>query len=447
VTVRTTTPNQPSDLSASVQFKSNRGLNVSVPLTIRAVVPPRATTFTGNITGGNGRSFFGPAQTNNYYIEVPAGQKDLDIGIELGLSHPPNVNDLTGFVQAFLTGPNGQVYGEDSNTGTLDPDQVQLNDGNIQIYHQHPQAGLWVLTIVPLNPVQGDQVNTPFTAHVRYNTVKVSASLPTSAKTKIANGSTVSVPVTIKNTGSATLSYYADARLSQNGTIVLGELSGNDTIDLPQTVNPLWWVPSQSTNFTLGVSADQPVNEDVFFNSGEPDHYSAANGNGASVNFIASEVSPGVFGSDIGQTGPFSSPAPSGTATFTATAIGKLFDLDTSSDTADFQASSAVAQGPLFAKANALARAVGARTASGGKGLSSSGRPSVSKAAVVTPDPATGVLTLAPGQTGVITVTITPTSPKGTVVSGHLYIDTFDFFVTGGSGDEMIDLPYTYTVG
>jgi hypothetical protein len=296
--------------------------------------------------------------------------------------------------------------------------------------------------------VQGDQINTPFTAHVRYNTVKVNASLPTSAKTKLAKGSTVTVPVTIKNTGSATLNYYVDPRLSQTGTITLGELFGNDTIDLPQTVNPFWWVPSQSTNFTLNVNADQPVNEDVFFNSGEPDHYSAANGNGASVNFIASEVSPGVFGADIGQTGPFSSPAPSGTATFSATAIGKLFDLDTSSDTLDFQASSAISQGPLFAKANAVARTAGVRKGSGSVGgSSSSSRPSVSKATVVTPDPATGLLTLAPGQTGVITVTITPTSPKGTVVNGHLYIDTFDFFATGGSGDEVIDLPYTYKVG
>ena len=442
VTVRTTTPSQPSDLSASVQFTSNRGVNMSVPLTLRSVVPPRATTFTGNITGGNGRAFFGPAQSNDYFIQVPPGKSDLSIGVKIDLANPPNTNDLTGYVQAILEGPNGQVYALDSN----------FNDGNIQLYHLNPQPGTWVLSIVALNPVQGDQINTPFTATVKYNTVKVSASLPQSAKTKIAKGSTVTVPVTIKNNGAATLNYYVDPRLSQTGTIQLQPLDPTaSTIALPQTVTPGWWVPSQSTQFTVNVNADQPVNEDVFFNSGEPDHYSAANGNGASVNFVASEVSPGIFESDIGQTGPFAAPAPAGTATFSASAIGKLFDLDAASDTADLQTSSAVSQSAAVAKANALARSAGGRPGSGGVAGSSSGvRPSVSKAAVVTP--VGGLLTLAPGQTGVITMTITPTSPKGTVVKGHLYVDTFDFFVgffvnNGGSGDEMIDLPYTYTVG
>ena len=436
VTVHTTTPSQPSDLSASVQFTSNRGVNMSVPLTIRSVVPPRATTFTGNITGGNGRAFFGPAQTNDYFIQVPSGKSDLSIGVTLGLSHPPNTTDLTGFVQAILEGPNGQVYALDSN----------FNDGNIQLHHLNPQPGTWVLTIEALNPVQGDQINTPFTAKVSYNAVKVSASLPQSAKTKIAKGSTVTVPVTIKNNGAATLNYYVDPRLSQTGTIQLQALDPKtNTIALPQTVTPQWWVPSQSTQFTLNVNADQPVNEDVFFNSGEPDHYSAANGNGASVNFIASEVSPGIFASDIGQTGPFTAPAPAGTATFSATATGKLFDLDATSDTADLQTSSAVSQSASAARANAIARSIAAHgLASGNVRITSSDpRPSVSTAAVVTPEG--GLLTLAPGQTGVITVTISPTSPKGAVVNGHLYVDTLDFFANGG--DELIDLPYTYTVG
>ena len=168
-------------------------------------------------------------------------------------------------------------------------------------------------------------------------------------------------------------------------------------------------------------------------------------GNGATVNFVASEVSPGIFASDIGQTGPFAAPAPAGTATFTATATGKLFDLDATSDTADLQTSSAISQSAAAARANAIARSIAAHgLASGNVRITSAGpRPSVSTAAVVTP--VGGLLTLAPGQTGVITVTISPTSPKGAVVKGHLYVDTLDFFANGG--DELIDLPYTYTVG
>lgn len=54
-------------------------------------------------------------------------------------------------------------------------------------------------------------------------------------------------------------------------------------------------------------------------------------------------------------------------------------------------------------------------------------------------------LTLAPGQSGTITVTITPNAPKGTVVSGFIAVDTFNQATS--SGDEIINIPYTYTVG
>ena len=41
-------------------------------------------------------------------------------------------------------------------------------------------------------------------------------------------------------------------------------------------------------------------------------------------------------------------------------------------------------------------------------------------------------------------MTITPTGAKGSVVRGHLYVDTFN--QSSFSGDELIDLPYAYTI-
>ena len=58
--------------------------------------------------------------------------------------------------------------------------------------------------------------------------------------------------------------------------------------------------------------------------------------------------------------------------------------------------------------------------------------------------PPTGPITLNPGQTGTITVTITPSGASGTVVRGTLYIDNFDFFTE--AGDELAALPYAYTI-
>ena len=41
-------------------------------------------------------------------------------------------------------------------------------------------------------------------------------------------------------------------------------------------------------------------------------------------------------------------------------------------------------------------------------------------------------------------VTITPTGAPGTVVSGDLFIDSFDFFTL--AGDELTNLRYHYTI-
>jgi hypothetical protein len=54
-------------------------------------------------------------------------------------------------------------------------------------------------------------------------------------------------------------------------------------------------------------------------------------------------------------------------------------------------------------------------------------------------------LSLGPGQTGTITLTFTPSAPKGTVVRGFIGVDTFN--LATDAGDELINIPYTYTVG
>jgi hypothetical protein len=54
-------------------------------------------------------------------------------------------------------------------------------------------------------------------------------------------------------------------------------------------------------------------------------------------------------------------------------------------------------------------------------------------------------LVLDPGQSGTINVAISPTDPIGTKVSGFLALETFNF--TTFSSDELVSLPYAYTVG
>ena len=59
-------------------------------------------------------------------------------------------------------------------------------------------------------------------------------------------------------------------------------------------------------------------------------------------------------------------------------------------------------------------------------------------------------VTIQPGQTATITVTITPNAKKGTVVNGVLNVytpPTFAYPTFNTTGDLLATLPYSYTVG
>ena len=418
--VHTHVPGTPGDLSASVQFTSSGGVTTSVPMTLRADIPPYDNTFSAAITGGNGRAAGGVAQSNLYYLNVPSGKKDLSIGVTF--------TDPNQHVFGILTAPDGQVYSFNDNSA----------DGSaLQLYRRNPQAGRWLFDLEVTNPVSGLEVRQGFTARIGYNTVKIRATLPTSAHTKLAAGVPVTVPVTVTNTGVAPETYFADGRLDTLGTIGLADLSSNNgtlPLPVPAGVTPFWLVPTETKVLTASAVADQPVNLDFFFQSGDPDVYGAAVGNTARVEVDARQVSPGEWAADIGQTGPFPGPAPAGTVSVGVSAVGQLFDPAVTSDTGDFWREGVADQ-------SALSPAARARLTSLRRTLTAPG--SAASRATATPA-GDGPLTLDPGQTATIMVTITPSGTPGSVVRGHLYIDTANEPL--GQGEELIDLPYAYTI-
>jgi hypothetical protein len=427
-------PNQPGDVSASVQLSTALGVTTSVPLTLRAVVPAKNTTFTGR---GN------PAQSNAYYVDVPAGKQDLGISVTLA-------SDPDDLIVGVLSAPDGQVYSYQANVVT-DADGNQFTDQAFQIYRRNPQAGRWVFSMFVADPVTGFELSQNFTVKVAYDTVKIKANLPNSARTVLKAGQPVTVPVTITNTGATTLTYFADGRLNTVGDIPLAELSGAETTPLPVPpgVFPQWLVPTDTTNLTVAASATQPVNLDIFYNSGEPEVYAAAQGNGATVKVHAPLVSPGLWLADVGQTGPFAGPAAPGEVTTAAVSRGQLFDPAVTSSTGDIWlgvadgGASAATLAAVRKAAAAHAKAVRAQKIIGpSKRHASSGHGNGANTAPMAPP---GPVILDPGQSATMTVTITPSGRAGSVVRGHLYIDTFNFFLP--SGDELIDLPYTYTIG
>ena len=419
VTVIGQEPNQPGDESASVQLTGSVSGDTSVPFSLRAVAPPRNNTFSATITGGNGRGF--PGQANVYYLDVPRGQRNLGVGVVLG--------DPGNEVFATLTAPNQQTYSWNSN---VSPDLSQLENG-IQDYVDNPMAGRWVLSLEILNPVSGAVTSSPVKVTVRYNSVSASApQLPTSTRTKLAQGQTITIPVTITDSSVKGLSYFVDPRLDQVGTLSLAELSGNSTFALPQpaSVSPFWLVPSHVSSLSMTAAADQPVNVDLFWQGGNPDVYSSATGNTTTVTATGSTLSPGIWVTDLGQTGPFSGPAPSGTVTVSATAVGQLFDTAVASSVGDFMAAGVAGQSasvPFLDLGSVGKRLVSQREGHNPWASCPPGGPTVT-----------------PPQTTTIMVTITPNAPKGTKVYGHLNIGAFDSLLS--NGDELISLPYAYTV-
>ncbi len=417
-TVRVREPHHPSDVSASLQLAAAGGPTTSVPLTERAVVPPAGRRFTDTITGGNGRGF--PGLSKFYYLDVPRGRRDLSIGITL--------SDPNELVLATLSGPDGQVSSYQSN---VDPDGTQLDHG-IQIYRARPHAGRWVLGLAVTNPASGDAVSSPFSVKVAYGAVKVKGSPPHGRQTRLKAGTPVTVPVKVTNNGTASLAYFVDPRLHATGTLSLAELSGvSQPISLPSSAAPFWLVPTACTSLTDTAAADQPVNLDFFYQSGEPEVYGPHVGNGAQATVRAAQVSPGVWGADVGQVGPFAGPAPSGSFTISASARCRLFDPTVTSSTGDLWQAGVTGQ-------SARAGTFTAHLERDGAGLRHGAR--VGRA---TPTD-TGPLVLAPGQTGTITVTITPHGPAGTRVKGDLFVDSLDLFTDGGN--QLAGLPYSYTI-
>jgi hypothetical protein len=391
--VRVREPRHPGDVSASVQLAEVNGPTASVPLTERAIVVPAGGTFTDRITGGNGRGF--PGQSEFYYLDVPPGRTDLDVGIKL--------SDPGELVFATLSGPDGQVSSYQSNAST---DQTELVHG-MQIYREHPQPGRWVLGLAVTNPASGSSLSSPFTVKVAYNSVRVHGSPPDSRRTKLKAGRSLTVPVQLRNTGDRRLLYFVDARLDASGGVSLSELSGvSQPITLPQApgVTPFWLLPSECTSLTDRAAADQPVGLDLFYQSGEPDVFGAHVGNGAHATVRAAQVSPGIWEADVAQVGPFAGPAPGGSFTVSASADCKLFDPAVTTSTGDFW-----------------------RTGVTGHSTDR-----------FTP------LLLAPGGTGTIKVTITPHGRSGRVVRGHMYVDSVDLFSEGGN--QIADIPYRYTI-
>jgi hypothetical protein len=326
-----------------------------------------------------------------YQFNVPRGKPSLNLGIRLAHS--------SYGLEGFLIDPNGEPL--DAQTTAND----NLAPGpTMQFFRGSPAHGRWTLVLLVALPVDGSQLREPFTGAITFTRPAVTShGIPDAASTVLRAGHPVTATIKVTNTGNIAKDYFADPRLKGKvKQALLGADVTNVALPLSLSAQPNLLVPTNTNALAVAAQGSAPITMDVSWAFGDPDFLGVSSGNSSAAAFAAPEVAPGFFFALPEATGPFAAPT---TATVNLAAVARTnpFDSAVTSTSGDVWAQSVDASAPY------------------------------------------SPLTLNPGQTGTITLTITPTAPKGTVVHGFIGVDTLN--LATASGDELINIPYSYKVG
>ncbi|HJP74075.1 MAG TPA: S8 family serine peptidase [Pseudonocardiaceae bacterium] len=397
------TPAKPGDVSAAVEVDNSAAkTRYAVPLTLRSLVPVNGNaggSFSGIITGGNGRPG-APAQQNTYWFDVPGGQKDLDASVSLA-------GDLNQNVVGYLVSPEGEILSQASNVQSVDSNNNPTAYSKaLQGYVRQPESGRWSLIVAVANPVTGTATQEHYSGTITFNKVNVtSANVPNSTLTTLAAGKASTATITVHNTGAGPGSFFVDARTNGVSNVQLTPGGSAANVALTPYAQVPFVIPTETDSLIGVTSGSIPVSADLATNAGEPEVLGAPGPGNISVATVsAPPVSQGKWLLEADDIGPFDGPPAAGTANLAVVAHTKDFDAAVTSSTGDQWLATVKATAPSF-----------------------------------TP------VVVDNGSTGTITVTFTPNAPKGTLVTGVLYVD--DTSVSNNAGDELTAIPYTYTVG
>jgi Subtilase family len=427
------TPGSPGDTAGSVRVNSG-----SIPVTLRSMVNlATGGHFSGTLTGGNGRDDLpGNGQINYYEFNVPAGAPNVSASVNLK-------NDGERQINAYLVDPAGEIAGFGSNYLLTSVSSsglgFSINDPHMDVYAADAIPGTWTLVVdfndpATATPSTGNETSQPYTGQIQLKSL-VSASaatLPDSASTT--ESAPLTVPVTITNHGSAPEDFFLDPRLDAQATYPLIGSSGSTTTTVPVPLPvadeaageaPAWLVPTETSQLGASATSTVPMTFDLgeFADGADPDiaSYTPGSTGGSTTPSLTVAASAGSLspGDWAGVEAPpatdgFTAPdTTTGSATFTVNATTQEFDPGALPSQGDFWYDTIQTSPPAF----------------------------------------NATFAIAPGQSKVIDLTITPSKDgsAGTVVSGTLYVDVFAAFneiQEGGlTGSDVLSIPYKYTIG
>jgi hypothetical protein len=223
-------------------------------------------------------------------------------------------------------------------------------------------------------------------------------------------GKPAKATIQVTNTGNSVKDFFVDPRLSQKSLQqVLGY--GNTNVPLPLSLlaQPFFFVPPNSDLFAVVAQGTVPLQMEISQAFGDPD--------------VLGTPFPGNFDVAV-ATAPELPPSqwfaiPEGQGPFPPNGIGNAtVNLAAAVNTNAFDSAVTSSTGDVWVQLD------------------------IDNTAPFSP------LTLNPGQTGSITVTVTPNASKGSVVHGFVEVETLGRSPFGvPTGDEIVSIPYTYTVG
>jgi hypothetical protein len=191
-------PRAPGDAPESVQFTGPNGLESSVPIARRTLIPSAGGFFRATLTSSVSR---GPGQIKTFYVDVPPGENDLDVSF---FAPDHSADDPVYYylfspadLQPAIT-ESGNIDGQAIDT-TPTPDNPT---GNASLIAPDPQPGLWEIDVMQGATTDGTEFSQTVRGVLAYNQLAplTETGLPTSTSTTIDSGTSVPITVTVTNT-------------------------------------------------------------------------------------------------------------------------------------------------------------------------------------------------------------------------------------------------------